>query len=104
MENVNKNKFSREYLYRERVVHRHALGLKLIQPIVINDKRFNKITMLDVVGSKEENEQFLKNLISGIDTYGRMSINIFNMSPDGISSRQTINIDTKNIIGVYEIR
>lgn len=103
MENVNKNKFSREYLYRECVIHRHALGLVLMQPVIINDKRFNKITMLDVAGSKEENEQFLKNLINGIDTYGRMSIDIFDMSPDGISSRQTINIDTKNILGVYEI-
>lgn len=58
MENVNKNKFSREYLYRECVVHRHALGLKLIQPIVINDKRFNKITMLDVLAAKKKMSNF----------------------------------------------
>lgn len=102
MENVNKNKFSREYLYRECVMHRHALGLVLIQPVIINDKEFNEITMLDVTGSKEEMEQYLKNVLNGINIYGKMSINISDMLPNGISSGRTINIDidTENIFEI----
>lgn len=105
MENVNKNNFSREYLYRECVMYNHALGLILAEPVIINDKKFSEITMLDIVDSNDVKEQYLKNVLNGINTYGKMSINTFDLLPNGISSGQTINIDidTENILGVDKI-
>jgi len=65
---------SKEYLFRECVLHRHCILLNLYRPIIVNEKYVNEIFMNDIIMTEDEQKQLLLNIGNGINTDGVMNV------------------------------
>ncbi len=87
--------FSKEYLFRECVVHHHCIMLNLYRPIILNGKNVNEIFMNDIILTEDEHKQLLLNIGNGINTEGVMKV-VVNVDGDP-NVTQNILISTANI-------
>lgn len=95
------NSFSKEYLFRECVLHRHCIMLRLNKSIQWDNHFVNEIYMVDLCLTEEEKELLLRNFANSIDTYGSINIKAFVAQEEPHNAR-IINISTSNIIGIQK--
>ena len=90
------NKFSREYLFRESVLHRHCILLHLSKDILWNDTFIHDIYMVDMCLSEKEQEQLLFNWANCVNTYGIIVIKAYSIEESPFDARE-IKISTDDI-------
>lgn len=98
----NTNKFSKEYLFMEGVLHRHCILLRLHKAIPWDNDFVDEIYMVDVCLSENEKEGLLLNISNAINTDGMMKIKAFARQESPYDARE-ITIFTENILEI-EIR
>ncbi len=59
---------SKEWLYRECQILRHALGVTLLKPINVQDEEIFRVTLIHLNLLQREEELLVRNLHSHIDT------------------------------------
>ena len=96
------SKFSKEYLFRECVLHRHCILLRLSKAIKWDNDVVDEIYMVDMSMEKDNQKQILINMTKNIDSYGMIEIKAFaeQYSPH---EAKTVLISTDDIIEVEMI-
>lgn len=96
-------KFSKEFLFRECVLHRHCILLRLCEPIRWDNDAVDEIFMVDMCLDNVEKEQMILNIANTIDSYGTIRIKAFagNENPH---DAKNITIYTANIIEIELIK
>lgn len=93
------NKYSKEYLFRECVLHHHCILLHLSKGILWDDKIIYDIYMNDIVLKEKEQKQMLDNWANNLNTYGIFVIKAFTQDVSPLDARQiSLSIDD-----LYEI-
>ena len=95
----NTNKFSKEYLFREGVLHHHCILLRLHEAIPWDNGIVDEVYMVDVYLSEKEKEELFQNIASTINTYGMMKIKAFARLESPYKAREII-ISTDNILEI----
>lgn len=95
----NTNKVSKEYLFREGVLHHHCILLRLYEAIPWDNDFVDEIYMTDICLSEKEKEELLQNIASIINTYGMMKIKAFARQESPYDAREVI-ISTDNILEI----
>lgn len=77
------NKFSKEYLFRECVLHHHCILLRLSKAIKWDNDEVDVIYMVDMCMTDEKKKQMLVNIAKGLNTFGKIELKAFtdNESP-----------------------
>ena len=89
-------KFSKEYLFRECVLHRHCILLRLKKAIKWDNDVVDEIYMVNLCLKEKEKEQMLLNIANTIDTYGMIEIKAFAGYESKFDERTT-SISTNDI-------
>lgn len=93
------NKISKEYLYRECVLHRHCILLRFRKAIKWNNGVVDEIYMNDMCLKEEEKEQMIRNISNGIKTYGMIEIKAFAGTEDPFCAT-VFMVSTNDIIEI----
>lgn len=70
-------KFSKEHLFRECVLHRHCILLRLKKTIKWGNDVVDEIFMVDMSSEEDNQMQMLQNLANNTDTQGMIVIKAF---------------------------
>lgn len=92
-------KFSKEYLFRECVLHRHCILLRLSKAIKWDNDVFDEIFMVDMCLEDEEKKRLLLNMANTINNYGMIRIKAF-VGQDNPQNARITNISTDDIIEI----
>lgn len=90
-------KFSKEFLFRECVLHRHCILLRLCEPIQWDNDAVDEIFMVDMCLEEKEKEQLLLNIANTINNYGMIKIKAFAGLESPFDARAIV-ISTSDII------
>ena len=90
------NTFSREYLFRECVLHHHCLLLHLSKGVLWEDKVINDIYMTGMCVNEKEQEQLLLNWAKAFNTYGIIEIKAYRSEESPFDAKNII-ISTEDI-------
>ena len=93
------NKFSKEYLFRECILHHHCLLLHLSKSIALDESIVNEVYMTDMCLKEDEKEQLLLNLANSNNTYGVLEIKAY-ASYESPSEAERILISTNDILEI----
>lgn len=94
-------KYSIEWLYNECMNHRHALGITLKSPLLIDHNEYYDVIIVQILLSNEQEEAIQRNILydkknNYVGTY--MCSGYLNIS--GESALRTFNINIEDIIEV----
>lgn len=95
---TGKGKFSKEFLFRECVLHHHCIALHLRNGIQWDNAVVDVIYMIDIVFTDMEQEQLLNNIARGVNTFGILDIKAFSGQESPYEAR-SISVSTEDIIG-----
>ena len=95
-------KFSKEFLFRECVLHRHCILLRLDNSIKWDEGFVDEIFMVDMCLEGKEQEQLLLNISQAINTEGIIEIKAFAGQESPYDARK-INVSTCNIEEIEKI-
>ena len=96
-------KFSKEYLFRECVLHRHCILLRLKKAIKWDNDVIDEIFMVDMCLKENCKEQMLINIANVINSYGMIEIKAF-AGKNSPNEPKTVKISTDDIIEVEMIK
>ncbi len=96
------SKFSKEYLFRECVLHRHCILLHLSKAIKWDNDVVDELFMVDMSLDKNDKKQILVNIANVINTYGMIEIKAF-ASQDSPHEEKTVLTSTDDIIEIEMI-
>ena len=91
--------FSKEYLFRECVLHHHCILLRLNRRIVSFDGDKNEIYMKGFCLSEEQQRQMHLNIARNMETYGFVNIMAFMENESPFDAREIV-ISTDDIIEI----
>lgn len=97
------SKFSKEYLFRECVLHHHCILLRLKKAIKWDNDVVDEIFMTDMVLKDLERDQLLLNMANAIDSYGLIEIKAF-AEQESPCEAKTVLISTDDIIDIEMIK
>lgn len=88
--------FSKEFLFKECVLHHHCIALHLRESIQWNKVKVYVIYMTDIIIKDEEKELLLQNINKGVNTFGYLNVKAFARQESPYEGRNTM-ISTDNI-------
>lgn len=91
------SKFSKEYLFRECVLHHHCILLHLSKGVLWDDRIIYDINMTDINLIENEQKQLFDNWANTINTYGSLDIKAFAPNESPLEAI-LISLSTDNII------
>lgn len=97
------NNFSKEFLFRECVLHHHCIMLHLNKSIEWDDELVDEVFMIGFCLSDVEQKQFIMNIANIVNTYGIIKINAFT-GHEAPSDAREVTISTDNIIEVELVK
>ena len=97
------SKFSKEYLFRECVLHRHCILLRLKKTIKLGNDVVDEIFMVDMSMDEDNKKLILINIANVIDTYGIIEIKAF-ASQDSPYEAETVLISTDDVLEIEMIK
>ena len=74
---MSKNNFSKEYLFRECVINRHSILLRLYEAIRWNEVFVDEIYLVDICMEEDIQKQLIQNIANSVNTYGEIKIKAF---------------------------
>lgn len=92
-------RFSKEYLFRECVLHRHCILVRLYEPIQWDDMAVEEIYMVDMCLNDAEKEQMAQNIANAINSYGTFEIKAF-AGQESPYDAKIILFSTDNIVEI----
>ena len=92
-------KFSKEFLFRECVLHRHCILLRLSEPIQWDDNAVDEIFMVDMCLREKEKEHLLLNMANTINNYGMIKIKAFAIQEEPQNAR-VFTLSTSDIVEI----
>ena len=95
-------KFSKEFLFRECVLHRHCILLHLCKPIQWDNDVVDEIFMVDMCLEDKEKEQLLLNIANTINNYGMIKIKAFVGQENPYNARY-FTISTNDIVEIESL-
>ncbi len=82
--------FSKEFLFRECVLHHHCIMLHLNKSIEWDDELVDEVFMIGFCLSCDEQKQLHMNIINSINTYGILKIIAFANGDNPVKAREVI--------------
>ena len=93
-------KYSIEWLYNKCVNHRHALGITLESPLLIDNNEYYDVTIVQILLSREQEETVQRNILYDKKNYVGTYLCSGYLNIPGESVIRTFNINIEDIIEV----
>ncbi len=97
------NNFSKEFLFRECVLHHHCIMLHLYNSLEWDDELVDEVFVIGIFLSDDEQRQLIMNIANMVNTYGIIKIKAF-ADHEAPSDAREVTISTDNIVEVEFVK
>ena len=88
---------SREYIFKETFKYKKCVNVTLNNALILDSKPINQLTIIEIVLTDNEKEQYIRRCLESVNTYGKFLAKCF-WTPNSPFDAIQIELDTNNII------